>query len=170
MNNEHSTRRRFLVAAVTFSSVAASLPGISWLSSSAAWAGEDTLTGVLVQMARLLFPHDGLTDDVYASVMKDVLAAAADDAALSSSLDAAAAAFDFGQHEPWLLLGEADQFAVMQRVQDETFFTEILASVRQHFYYDPRVCKHLDYPGSSKEYGGYINRGFDDINWLTESG
>jgi hypothetical protein len=169
MNNEHSTRRRFLVAAITFGSVAASLPGISWLGGSAAWASGDALTSVLVQMARLLFPHDGLADDTYAGVMGDVLAAAANDAALSSSLDAAAAALDFGQDEPWLLLGKADQFAVMQGVQDETFFIEILASVRQHFYYDSRVWKYLDYPGSSKEYGGYINRGFDDINWLTES-
>jgi len=30
------------------------------------------------------------------------------------------------------------------------------------------VWKHIDYPGSSKEYGGYINRGFNDIDWLPE--
>ena len=65
MNNKKTTRRRFLVAAITFSAVAASVPGTTWLRNSAAWAeSADDSGGLLAQMARALFPHDGISDNV----------------------------------------------------------------------------------------------------------
>jgi hypothetical protein len=42
--------------------------------------------------------------------------------------------------------------------------------VRFRLYDNAGLWKHIDYPGSSKEHGGYINRGFDDIDWLPEQG
>ena len=67
-----------------------------------------------------------------------------------------------------MTLDEAEQIAVMQEVEGEAFFAVILGTVRGQFYYNPEVWKHIDYPGSSREFGGYINRGFDDIDWLPE--
>jgi hypothetical protein len=33
-------------------------------------------------------------------------------------------------------------------------------------YNQPAVWSLLGYEGSSYEKGGYLNRGFDDVNWL----
>jgi len=170
MNNKKTTRRRFLVAAITFSAVAASVPGTTWLRNSAAWAeSTDDPDGLLAHMARCLFPHDGISDNVYAEVMSGVITATADDPSMNAMLQAAESAFNSKRRKPWMSLDETEQVAVVQELQNEAFFAVILATVRGHFYYHPAVLQHLDYPGSSREYGGYINRGFDDIDWLPES-
>jgi hypothetical protein len=30
------------------------------------------------------------------------------------------------------------------------------------------VWRHFGYEGASAQHGGYINRGFDDLNWLPD--
>ena len=170
MNNKKTTRRRFLVAAITFSAVAANIPGTTWLKSSAAWAAStDDSDGLLAHMARCLFPHDGISDNVYAEVMSGVLTATADDPSMTAMLQSAETAFNSKRGKPWMSLDETEQIAVIRELQNEAFFAAVLATVRGHFYYHPAVWQHLDYPGSSREYGGYINRGFDDIDWLPKS-
>ena len=42
--------------------------------------------------------------------------------------------------------------------------------VRFRLFNHPRLWELLDYPGSSVEYGGYVDRGFDDIDWLPDQG
>ncbi len=49
----------------------------------------------------------------------------------------------------------------MTALQDEAFFAGIREMVRFRLYYHPDVWKHIDYPGSSKEYGGYIYQNSD---------
>jgi hypothetical protein len=172
MNKKQTTRRRFLVAAITFSTVASGVPGSSWLTSSAAWADTakptDEFREFLAQLARQLFPHDKLTDDVYAEVMGNILATTAADPAISDVFDSAEAALDIESGRSWIGLDSPTQVEVMARLQDESFFAAIVASVRFNFYTNPDVWHLIDYPGSSKEFGGYINRGFDDIDWLPE--
>jgi hypothetical protein len=170
MNNKKTTRRKFLVAAITFSAVAASVPGTTWLKSSSAWA-ESTADpdALLAHMARCLFPHDGMGDNVYAEVMSGVITATAADPSMAAVFQAAETAFNLKRGTPWMSLDEAEQVAVIQELQNEAFFAAVLAKVRAHFYYHPAVWQHLDYPGSSREYGGYIKRGFDDIDWLHKS-
>jgi hypothetical protein len=79
MNDKQTTRRRFIVAALTFSAVAINLPGISWLKSSAAWAqsDDDSASPAMVRLARMLFPHAGMPDSTYREIMGTVLAALA---------------------------------------------------------------------------------------------
>ena len=56
----------------------------------------------------------------------------------------------------------------VQELQDEAFFAGIRESVRVRLYHHPKLWEHINYPGSSKEHGGYIRRGFNDIAWLPE--
>ena len=50
--------------------------------------------------------------------------------------------------------------AVLRRILNHTI--DVL-------YRNEEVLTFLGYQGSSIEYGGYLNRGFDDIDWLPES-
>lgn len=172
MNDSFTTRRRFIVAAVTLSTITTSLSSPSWLSLSAAWAGstDDSAAAqtLFTGAARLLFPHDRIPDSVYASVMTNVLAAAANDPGLSSTLQSAEDSLNSRRSQPWVALESPEQLAVLQEVQGESFFVVLTETVRGNFYYHPDVWKYIDYPGSSKEFGGYIHRGFDDIDWLPE--
>lgn len=169
MATEKATRRRFLVAAVTYSGLLSTGVGASLLRANYAWARSSRgNAGALARMSRLLFPHDGVSDDVYAEVVDGILSDAANDAAMAPMLNDAVSALDAAQGGDWFEAAEVEQIAAMQVVEGEAFFTAILDSVRARFYNHPQVWKHIKYPGSSVEFGGYVDRGFDDIDWLPE--
>jgi hypothetical protein len=172
MTGAQMTRRRFLVAALTFSTVAATTPTSLWFETSTAWAQSTDptheLTDVLAHLARVLFPHDGLADETYANVIGGILTATAEDPAMTEVLRSAEVALDTASGQSWMTLNARAQVEAVKLVQDEAFFAAILGTVRGHFYNNPEVWQFIDYPGSSKEYGGYINRGFNDIDWLPE--
>lgn len=165
MQTAQLSRRRFILTALAASSAVTT--SRLFLADSAAWA-ETGDKPALVRLARLLLPHSGLSSDTYADVMDSVfgtLAARPDTAQL---LDVAEAALDAQQDAAWIDATDDAQISALENIQGEAFFAAILATVRGTFYYHPGVWKHIDYPGSSKEYGGYKNRGFNDIGWLPE--
>jgi len=155
-----------MLAALTFSGLAVS--GTSLLRASAAWANSGD-NAVLARFARLLFPHDGVADAIYAEAMASVLSGFEASPDTTGLLDTAEAALDAQQDESWFDLDEATQISAIKGVQGEAFFAAILGALRGAFYYHPAVWEHINYPGSSKEHGGYLHRGFNDISWLPES-
>lgn len=168
MNEKLASRRRFIVAALTFSTLATVVPGHFWLRSSAAWAEspESSDQDTMARLARILFPHDEIPDEVYASVISYVFETFASDPGNAKLIKEAELALDGSGNSPWFDRDEDEQIRVVTGIQDATFFTAILGTVRGAFYYNPAVWKYLGYPGSSKEHGGYKNRGFNDIDWL----
>ncbi len=169
MVNQKTTRRRFLVAAISCSGLFATGMGASVLRASSAWArSTDARADELVRMARLLFPHAAIADEVYAEVMDAILTSAADDPAMTGMLDDAVTALDRAQGGDWFEAGEDGQIAAMKEVEHEDFFAVIHGNVQARFYNHPKVWELMKYPGSSVEFGGYIDRGFDDIGWLPE--
>ena len=94
MNKSRNSRRRFILASLAFSGLA--VTGTSWLRESAAWAKTGD-SAPLARFARLLFPHDGLSDDVYTSVMANVFDGFAANEATASLLDAAERTDDWEQ-------------------------------------------------------------------------
>ena len=169
MNDKQTTRRRFLLASVAFAGITATTSGPALLPVSRAWAAaktSDETLAALGRMAQLLFPHDGLDDSVYGQIISDILEAAATDPAMTGILEAAESGLNTAQESDWLDLDEASQLAAMRRLEDEPYMAGIRESVRFRLYYHPDLWKHINYPGSSKEHGGYLHRGFNDISWL----
>lgn len=168
MNNDTTSRRRFLVSALAVSGLATGTLASSLFRESAAWAEDPGKP--LTRLARLLFPHGALPDSVYDDVVASALAITAEnpearDLLLSAErvLDAQVAGGD------WYEADEEAQLAAMKAVQDEAFFPAARNLFMFTLYTHEACWKALGYPGSSKEYGGYLERGFDDIDWLPES-
>jgi hypothetical protein len=173
MNDKQTTRRKFLVAALTFSGVASSSLGMTFLRSSATWAADADASENLVAMGRLaqlLFPHAGLATEVYAEVVGEVLAITAADPATDGILSVAEDALNTSLGKAWATATEAEQLSALTALQNEAFIVGIRETVRFRLYDNAGLWQHINYPGSSKEHGGYINRGFDDIDWLPEQG
>lgn len=167
MVDQKATRRRFLIAAITYSGLLSTGMGIALLRASAVWARSSTgKSGELARMARLLFPHAGIADDVYAEVIDSILSDAANDASMTDTLNIALIELNTAQDGDWVNASAGEQIAAMKAVENEAFFGVILGSVRVRFYNHPKVWEHIGYPGSSVEHGGYVDRGFDDIDWL----
>ena len=168
-------KRRFLVACVALSGLAATPLGPAVFRASRAWAQADgapdtASSEALVRLARLLYPHDAVGDEVYGEVLDQVLASSANDPSLRDHLAQAHAALDGHQQADFVDLDEATQIAVMQAVEDNDFFLAIQGTVRSSLYRHPQVWEHLGYDGPSWAQGGFLNRGAGDIDWLEDVG
>ncbi len=139
--------------------------------SDGAWAMETTALkpesmATLIQMARDIYPHDHVADEFYAAAVKgyDTAEAAEGIEAGIVALDAAAQA---AGHDNYLAMGwERDRVDVLRSMEDDPFFQQIRGGLVTGLYNQKAVWPLFGYEGASFELGGYIDRGFNDINWL----
>lgn len=158
------------MAAILGTGAAAGGLSLSVLRTSKAWAetpDSDSAGKLLASMARQLYPHD-VDASVYADVMDSVLSAAASDPQLQKSLDQATSQLNDASGGDFLAAGENLQLVAMKGMEQASWFTAIQGQVLPRIYNHPVIWKHIGYPGSSVEYGGYKDRGFNDIDWLPE--
>ena len=61
---------------------------------------------------------------------------------------------------------EADRVAMLREIERTPFFQAVRGGLVVSLYNNPEVWPHFGYQGESYSQGGYIERGFDDIDWL----
>ncbi len=170
VNRAGLTRRELLARSVAAGG--SFLIGASWVTGqSAAWAIEVTALkpetmATLVQMARDIYPHDRIPDERYVVAVKgyDTPEQAEIVEAGVAALDAAAR----GQgHASYLgALWEAERVSILKAVERSEFFQTVRAGLVTGLYNQKEVWPLFGYEGESFSMGGYIDRGFNDINWL----
>ena len=64
---------------------------------------------------------------------------------------------------------EADRVALLQGIEHSDFFQKVRGDLIVSLYNQKEVWPKFGYEGSSAEHGGYINRGFADIDWLPKA-
>ena len=171
----HFSRRALLrtgAAAVPAAAVASAS-----ISPDAAWAQEaHALTphamATLVLVARDIFPHDHIADSFYIKAVTPWEAKAGKDDAVKTMLldgvdrldqDAA----DRHAGAKYRELGwENDRVALLRGIEPTKFFRTIRADLVVSLYNQPEIWPKFGYEGSSAEYGGYLHRGFNDLDWL----
>jgi hypothetical protein len=146
--------------------------GSGWVAgSNAAWALEvehlkpETMA-TLIQMARDIYPHDHVGDEFYAAAVKGY-----DDAEKAPMVEAGIAALDAAAvgkgHASYLATGwERDRVDILRAMEDSPFFQTVRGGLVTGLYNQKAVWPLFGYEGESYSQGGYINRGFNDINWL----
>jgi hypothetical protein len=140
-------------------------------SNDAAWAMETAALkpetmATLIQMARDIYPHDHIGDEYYAIAVKgyDTTDAAPDIEAGIAGLNAAAQGKG---HADYLSIGwERDRVDILRAIEDSAFFQRIRGGLVTGLYNQKAVWPLFGYEGESYSQGGYIDRGFNDINWL----
>jgi hypothetical protein len=164
------TRRALLSRSMAAGALA--VVGTGFIAApNAAWALEVTAItehemATLLQMARDIYPHDKIGDEYYAVAVKgydaeDKKAMVAEGIA---AVDAAATA---AGHADYLSIGwEEDRVKLLQAMEDSAFFQTVRGGLVTGLYNQKEVWPIFGYEGESFSKGGYINRGFDDINWL----
>ncbi len=125
----------------------------------------------LVAMARDIYPHDRLPDLYYEKAIEVIdrqLMGVGDTSGLlekgAASLDAAAqqqAGKRYTQID-----AESDRVKVLRTIEATPFFTHVRAGLVTALYNQKEVWVLLGYEGSSFEQGGYLERGFNDLDWL----
>ncbi len=164
------TRRELLKRASAMG--ASFVVGTGFLAArDAAWATELTVLksetfATLVQMARDIYPHDKVGTEYYVMAVKgyDHKEAASGIEAGVEALNAAAQGKGFSSYIDvgW----ERDRVDILRGMEDSSFFQQIRGGLVTGLYNQKAVWPIFGYEGSSFEQGGYLNRGFNDINWL----
>lgn len=170
MPRSASTRRQFLAAALAFSGLSVVGTSASLFSPAAALAaatGNRSARKTLAKVARHLYPHDGLSDSVYLDVVDGVLEAASANAAVSRALDTMLASLDRRHGGDWVLANRDEQLASLRDTEAEPYFTAARIQVLVRLYNHPAAWKLIGYDGPSLQHGGWVDRGFDNIDWLS---
>ena len=131
---------------------------------------ETTLTpearAILKRIIKTAFPHPGFPDEAYERMTSRIVTEADASTWFRVVLTQGLIALGAESEEPFLDLSDERALAVLRRVADLEFFGFIRRTTVLNLYDDPQVWEALGYEGPSFEKGGYINRGFDDLDWL----
>lgn len=150
--------------------LAATIPFACGKAMGAAAAVLDKRTATTAALLRVAFPHARLTPDFYRSVAELYVKEIAAKPAAIAEHDRGLALLDGNYMAPFASLPPVIQKGLVEKIDQEPFFKAILWSGAELVYRDQAVWKMVGYEGSSLEYGGYHDRGFNDIDWLPKPG
>jgi hypothetical protein len=153
-------------ALLVVSGTAVICPPQAWGVETTALKPETMAT--LIQLARDIYPHDRLADRFYAIAVKGHDETAAKDAAHKDLIEAGIADLDAKSGEGgYRGLGwEEERVAVLRQIEETPFFQAIRGGLVVGLYNQKELWPLFGYEGESYSQGGYIARGFDDIEWL----
>ena len=127
---------------------------------------------VLVSVSRAMYPHDRIPDMHYERVVVSLDEKATADEEMKTLLTEGVRSLatmtgrypsDFGS------LDEAEQVKALKRLEDGAFFKAVAGEVVNGLYSQPDIWPYFGYEGPSNDKGGYLHRGFDDIDWLDDA-
>jgi hypothetical protein len=122
----------------------------------------------LTRLIRAMFPHPAFPDGPYERCAATILEAAEEDVRLYTQLDQGLRDLDAVGGAPFADLDPEAQLALLRRISDTEFFEGVRSRVITSLYDDREVWELLGYEGPSFAQGGYLHRGFDDLDWLPE--
>ena len=172
------SRRVFLRGAATTVPVvaAATSAGVgienAWAEDASALTPATLKT--LLKVARDIYPHDVLGDSYYITAVKPWDGKAAKDPATKVLISDGVARLDQNARDrhkvpyadvPW----EVDRVVLLKEIEQSDFFQQVRGDLIASLYNQKEVWPKFGYEGSSAEQGGYINRGFADIDWLPKA-
>ncbi|HSU05197.1 MAG TPA: gluconate 2-dehydrogenase subunit 3 family protein [Acetobacteraceae bacterium] len=173
------TRRVFLRGSATAVPAAAFVAAGATISPTAAWAQsaktlQPATLATLVLVARDIYPHDHVADVFYIKAVTPWDDKATKDPATKVLLEEGVMRLDAGAQDqhgvPYLQVGWEDQrVALLRGIEASKFFQTLRGDLLVSFYNQHDLWKKFGYEGASAEYGGYIHRGFDDIDWLPQA-
>jgi TAT (twin-arginine translocation) pathway signal sequence len=164
------SRRGFLRAGAA--TVAAAAVGGAPLLTQAAESGlsaEQSRT--LVKFTRDLFPHDRLDDSFYAKAIAPLKDEASKDATARRLLAEGVAQLDSATMasagKPYAeVTDESIRIAAIKKIEGGAFFEKVYSGTITPLYNQPELWAKFGYEGPSSAQGGYLHRGFSDIDWL----
>lgn len=149
------------------------ISGTAVISPHNAWGLEATALkpetmATLITLARDIYPHDQLADRFYAIAVKGQDARAGKDAAHKALIEDGIADLNSraGAGGYSGLGWEDDRVAILRDIETTPFFQAIRGDLVVSLYNQPELWPIFGYEGESYSKGGYIERGFSDIEWL----
>ena len=124
------------------------------------------MMATITAAARTMYPHDALPDEVYARVADKLVEAAEGSADTARTIEEGVAVLNDGR--VFAELSADLQLKVLEGLEDTEFFELVRSTAVVEVYTDERTWQLVGYEGPSFDKGGYIDRGFDDLDWLPD--
>ncbi|AYD04295.1 hypothetical protein [Neorhizobium sp. NCHU2750] len=160
-----TTKRRLLIGSATATVMASSFAKVAMAGLPLDLKEDSSAKKILVRMIRVMFPHKNFADGPYARTADAVFKAAAktpaDKIAFLASLREL-------QDDGFMDLDDKAAYAKLKSIDTTDFFKLVKGTTVTTLYDDPEVWKVLGYEGPSFDKGGYIHRGFNDLDWLPD--
>jgi hypothetical protein len=122
----------------------------------------------LVQVVSTAFPHSSFPRGPYERAADVVLDQAGTDPRFLAQLIQGLGELDAQRDVPFSDLDTDTAAAVLRGADGTPFLTAVVDSAVVTLYSDPEVWELLGYEGPSYALGGYVDRGFNDLDWLPE--
>ena len=159
------TRRYFLKLTGTTLGLAATLSPQRLLAAD--WQPGPSELKTLAAFAYDLFPHhrvpSSLYDDIATRLQQQAAASPESRATLREGL---MQLHSLAGSPGWPALAGRQREEAIRQFQGGPFFNLVRGTAVQVLYRDPEVWQLIGYGGNAMAGGGYLYRGFDDIDWL----
>ena len=139
------------------------------MSTHAPAGAAQHVTETVTAAARAMYPHAGLPDRVYGRVATKLVEGAAGEPDAERVLAEGIAALDAGT-APFVDLDADAKLDVLRSMEGSAFFELVRGTAVVEVYSDEETWALLGYEGPSFAQGGYLKRGFDDLDWLPDPG
>jgi hypothetical protein len=117
----------------------------------------------LTTLIRAMYPHDAFPDGPYERSAEAIATTASGDPHTNLRLNQGLAELDAAGFAD---LDAAAQLEHCRSISTSPFFQMVRAEVVTTLYNDTEVWQILGWEGESFSKGGYLERGFDDLDWL----
>jgi hypothetical protein len=155
-----TTRRQVLIS-ISQLAAAATLASCARSPDKTAAAVDNADLELLASVAYDILPYSELPPQSYVNAAQQILELK------NSEVPAGLQKLRDASHGiAWKDVAEAERIAILSSLQDSPFFAVVRANTLQVLLRDPATFAIVGYGGSSIQFGGYINRGFNDIKWL----
>jgi hypothetical protein len=169
------SRRGFLTRGATTIAAAAVVGKTLLVDSAAASAARPAGLSVdqsraVLRFTRDLFPHDRLLDAAYEKALASLVAEAASNTStkqlLADGIAQLNASTTASSGKIYIDADENARVAAIKQIEGSAFFARVYADTITPLYNQPDIWAKFGYQGPSSALGGYLHRGFNDLDWL----
>jgi hypothetical protein len=119
-----------------------------------------------ISIYRTMFPHDTVPDEFYEHVVRKLDEQATRDEAFSGFLSDGVEVLSHEAGSAWTALPAEARIQAIKRAEQTPFFQRLRSDFVLYFYSNPAIWSLFGYEGPSNDQGGYLHRGFNDIDWI----
>jgi len=117
-----------------------------------------------------MFPHEDVPEEAYEIVVQKLDGRAARDGAVALLISDGINALERETEVHWSSLSGERRSETLKGLEPTAFFKTLRADFVAWFYSNPEVWSRFGYEGPSNDKGGYVHRGFNDIDWIDRAG
>ena len=159
------TRRNFLLGTASSTALVKMWGAINVAEAKIIAGSSNRERKLLDKMIRTLYPHDTFPNGPYDRTTEDVINKGNADAGKMLMLRDGLRDLEKNSFAD---LNFNDATKYLKNIEGSAFFNHVRGTSVVTLYNDKEVWDVLGYEGASFDKGGYVNRGFNDLNWLPE--